>query len=323
MSVATGNPVFVTVGGDASSATATYTPAGATAPVTASMATIGLNAQTANTNAASALQAANEATAAISAGGFAKATDLANYIPTSAIGAFGGVVPINANGALSIQTAPKSGQYLVCGMSGTNGSTEVITYYLTNASADDNSPTVKTTVWSNANGGYMAFAGAAFHSDTSNGAALGTASNLWSVLYAASGTINTSDVTTKVNIKLLSDPAGHGAAVGALAPDDETEKLLRVGRNIPLAVWTFKEGKRRHIGSLAQAVQAAFAAEGLDAADYGMWCEDDVIETVQEGKKTIRRPALNADGTPKKIQGLRYDAVHALCIAALRADLGK
>ena len=57
------------------------------------------------------------------------------------------------------------------------------------------------------------------------------------------------------------------------------------------------EGARKHVGVMAQDVQAAFAAEGLDANQYGLFCSDDV-----DGVTTL---------------GVRYEELLAFVIAAL------
>ena len=121
-----------------------------------------------------------------------------------------------------------------------------------------------------------------------NGIALGASTLRWTTVYATTGTINTSDATQKEQIA------------------DLTAAELAVARRIKGLFKTFKfkdavaakgAGARKHIGVMAQDVQAAFTAEGLDAAEYGVFCSDTVDDVT-----TL---------------GVRYEELLAFVIAAL------
>jgi hypothetical protein len=110
----------------------------------------------------------------------------------------------------------------------------------------------------------------------------------WTTVYATTGTINTSDATQKEQIA------------------DLTAAELAVAKRIKGLFKTFKfkdavvakgDGARIHVGVMAQDVQAAFAAEGLDANKYGLFCSDTV-----DGVTTL---------------GVRYEELLAFVIAAL------
>ncbi len=82
----------------------------------------------------------------------------------------------------------------------------------------------------------------------------------WTVVYAATGTINTSDEREKRDFRSL------------------TEEELRVARAVARLIKVYRwkdayevkgEAARYHFGWVAQQVVAAFAAEGLDAFAYG------------------------------------------------------
>lgn len=131
----------------------------------------------------------------------------------------------------------------------------------------------------------------------------GTASLRWTQVFAVSGAINTSDARDK-------------ELDGAL---DAAE--MRVARRLLSAIgkYRWKEaiarkgaGARLHVGLTAQAVHEAFAAEGLDAARYGLWCEDEIIETVDDPEEGV-----DARPTGRTRQGLRYDQLMVFLIAAL------
>ncbi len=121
-----------------------------------------------------------------------------------------------------------------------------------------------------------------------NGANCGASGKRWSVVYAVSGTINTSDRNAKQDIRALDDAE------------------LRVASRLKPLIKAYRwrdassekgEAARIHIGWMAQDVAEAFCAEGLDPSRYGMWCVDRMD-----------------DGTLR--QGLRMDQVMAFILAA-------
>jgi hypothetical protein len=140
-----------------------------------------------------------------------------------------------------------------------------------------------------------------------NAYSLGLASFRPTVLYAVSGTINTSDGREKQQIRDL----------------DATEKLvaLRCKQIIKAYKWdeaVAKKGDdaRVHIGFIAQEVQQAFAAEGLDADKYGLFCYDEweaKEEEVDEETGFVIQPAVVAGNR----YGVRLDQLLAFIIGAL------
>ncbi|MBB5520079.1 DUF2793 domain-containing protein [Amphiplicatus metriothermophilus] len=138
---------------------------------------------------------------------------------------------------------------------------------------------------------------------------LGTASFRWSEVFAATGTINTSDAREKDVIGPPSAAEKRAArrVLGAIVKYRWLDALAAKG-----------ETARIHFGVTAQAVQAAFAAEGLDAGRYGLFCEDPVMEAVEE-------PAGTPDGIPcattrpsgRSRLGVRYEELFAFVLAAL------
>jgi hypothetical protein len=122
---------------------------------------------------------------------------------------------------------------------------------------------------------------------------LGTSSQRWNTVYATVGTINTSDATEKQQVRSLTD-AEHRVA-------QRIKALIRAFK-WNSAVALKGDGARTHVGVMAQDVRAAFAAEGLDASKYGMFCSDEVEL---------------ADGTVTSRLGLRYDQLLTFALAAL------
>jgi len=123
--------------------------------------------------------------------------------------------------------------------------------------------------------------------------ALGTASFRYTVVYATTGTINTSDANQKQQIRNLSDAEQRTA--------QRVKKLIRAFKWND-AVEAKGDEARIHFGVIAQEVQEAFAAEGLDASKYGLFCSD---------------TWNTSDGSSQTRLGVRYSELLAFIIAAL------
>lgn len=135
---------------------------------------------------------------------------------------------------------------------------------------------------------------------------LGSASYRWSVVYAGTGTINTSDEREKQQIANLDD-AERRVAVAI--------KGLVKKYKYNDAVTLKGDDARIHVGVIAQEVVAAFAAEGLDATRYALLCHDtweaEPEETDDEGN--VIKLGIEAG----ERYGIRYDELLAFMIAAL------
>lgn len=105
----------------------------------------------------------------------------------------------------------------------------------------------------------------AIYPGADNTSSCGTSGNRWSVVYAATGTINTSDANQKQQIRFLTD------AEKAVA--SRLKSLIKAFK-FNDAVAKKGDAARIHVGVLAQDVRAAFEAEGLDATQYGVFCSD-------------------------------------------------
>jgi hypothetical protein len=122
---------------------------------------------------------------------------------------------------------------------------------------------------------------------------LGASGAFWDDIYAINGTINTSDATEKQSIEEL------------------TEAETRVAQACKGLIRKFKwnsavEKKgseaRYHFGVIAQDLQAAFAVEGLDAGDYGLfvsstWTDDNGVEQTKLGVRYTELLAFIIGGT--------------------------
>ena len=130
--------------------------------------------------------------------------------------------------------------------------------------------------------------GTGFAPAVDNSYVLGSPSFRWTTVYATTGTINTSDARQKQQDRPLSE-AERAVAVrvkGLIKTFKFNESVAAKG-----------DGARIHIGVYAQELADAFAAEGLLATDYGMFCYDEL------------------EGT--EIYGVRYEELLAFVIAVL------
>ena len=184
----------------------------------------------------------------------------------------------------------------------------------------------------------------AFKPGSDNSQPLGAAAKRWSVVYAGSGTINTSDARSKEQVTDL-DAAETRVAIAA-------KGLLKKYR-FKEAVAAKGDKARWHFGVIAQDLAAAFEAEGLAAFDYGVMCWDEwweadvqvpavyvdkVVKQFDEEGNLLKAPITeavlaeparierrtyeSADDAPDDAErfdryGVRYDELFAFILAAL------
>ena len=157
---------------------------------------------------------------------------------------------------------------------------------------------------------------------------LGSSSYRFDDIYATNGTIQTSDRNEKQDIEELTE-AEQRVAVAA-------KGLLRKFK-WKSAVAEKGEAARTHFGIIAQDLQAAFAAEGLDSGDYAMfisstWWEHQVevpaVEADEENGIEASDAYTHTDtydtaeeapegATQKTRLGVRYSELLAFIIAAI------
>lgn len=118
---------------------------------------------------------------------------------------------------------------------------------------------------------------------------LGSGGARWAEIYAGNATINTSDANLKQDVENL-EQAELNVATAIKA-------LIKKYRFIK-AVEEKGDDARIHVGVIAQDVEQAFIAEGLDPRRYALFCED----TLEDGTKRL---------------GIRYSELLAFVIAAL------
>ncbi|THK38154.1 hypothetical protein EHS39_11460 [Ensifer sp. MPMI2T] len=137
--------------------------------------------------------------------------------------------------------------------------------------------------------------------DSDNDRTLGTAVRRWSVVYAGTGSINTSDENEKREIEAILDA------------------VLDAWGAVEWYQFKFDGRVRTHIGLVAQRVKTVFEAHGLDPFEFGLLCYD-VWEK--------REPLYNADGElvdpgyeAGERYGIRYEEALALEAAYQRRRL--
>ena len=112
-----------------------------------------------------------------------------------------------------------------------------------------------------------------FYSNTDNAMNLGIGSLRWNTLFASNGTINTSDANEKQQIAALTD-----AEMTAAKAISQLFKTFKWNDSVAEK----GDAARTHTGVIAQDVQAAMSAAGLNAANYAFWCSDTWWETQTE-----------------------------------------
>ena len=133
-----------------------------------------------------------------------------------------------------------------------------------------------------------------FRPGSDDSTANGGPSNRWSVVYSATGTINTSDLNEKEAIDDLS--------AAELAVASSIKGLIKKFK-FKGSVQSKGSEARIHVGVIAQDVKTAFEAQGLNANDYGIFCSDTWVDEATNEEKTRL--------------GIRYEELLAFVIAAI------
>lgn len=139
-----------------------------------------------------------------------------------------------------------------------------------------------------------------------NSTACGWSTNRWSVVYAATGTINTSDSREKQQGRSLSDV--------------EKAVALKIKAGLKAFKWNEAVDKkgdkaRWHFGVYAQDIAESFKSEGLNPNDYGMFCYDEWDEQleVKDEDGNVTQAYISAGNR----YGVRYEELLCFVIASL------
>lgn len=127
----------------------------------------------------------------------------------------------------------------------------------------------------------------------------GSAALRWSEMFSATGTINTSDERLKQNI------------------GDIPEEVLKAWGDVKWCQYRFKDAvaqkgdaARYHTGLIAQRIDEAFKAHGLDARKYGLLCYDEWAEQVAEVD-----PKTGEEVEPYRAAGSRWSVRYEEALA--------
>lgn len=144
-----------------------------------------------------------------------------------------------------------------------------------------------------------------------NSYSCGSAGARWSVIYAGTGTINTSDGRQKTIIGSLSD------AEQAVAK--EIKSLFKTFKFNSSIAEKGADKARIHVGIVAQDVKAAFEKHGLDAEQYALFCSDTwyTVDGQTEDDQGQKYTKDSPDAVEVTQLGVRYEELLSFVIAAL------
>lgn len=179
--------------------------------------------------------------------------------------------------------------------------------------------------WQGSTIGKLQVAGLEFGSgptfQTDNTLNIGSASFRAGVIYAGTGTINTSDAT----MKALRDgtPIGLNYKVSSLE-QSELNAAVKIADEIGVYKWQDAiaakgEDARLHIGLTVQRAMEIMESEGLDPFSYGFICKDDITKKIKKKvKKKVQKTETKEEvyteieiinGTPTQVEKTRTTEV--------------
>ncbi len=165
---------------------------------------------------------------------------------------------------------------------------------------------VTTSPTAFADNGNVSFSGSLFPTTTANDD-LGTASLKWRDVYSSTGAFNGSDLNLKQDIEELSEAEKRVAV---------TAKGLLKKYRLKKAVEEKGSNARYHFGIIAQELQAAFQAEGLDPMRYGIIAENTWWEKTVDGKRSVSNEEQEGYSEVTEM-AVRYTELLAFIISAL------
>lgn len=290
---------------------------------------------TAASAAATAATAQTNATAAVSSAATANATAAAAQttanaaVPTSMAGQPNGYAPLDSNGEVLIgpSTADNRTASIMFNSVGTPSSAQSLLKFFGSGSSQP------AQIWSfmdSDSKSCISFNYIQRIRGYSDGFTdLGMASMAWNNIYSKTAVQVTSDVTQKTIIGSLGDTNyadGQKLASALFSLDTAMFQL-----NASIAA-KGAANARLHAGFIAQQVEAAITAAGLDPAKYALWTNSPVYETteVDTGKKDAQGNAIienvtslkkDARGNQVYTQMLRYDQILCVLFEACKAKI--
>ena len=147
---------------------------------------------------------------------------------------------------------------------------------------------------------------------------LGSASFAYGNIYSKTAVQVTSDATQKTVIGSLGDASytdGQKLAAALLGLDTCMFQL-----NASIAE-KGSANARLHAGFIAQQVQAAITAAGLDPAKYALWTNTPVYKDEIVNGSVVPSPVLDGNGNQVYMQMLRYDQILCILFEAAKAKI--
>ncbi|WP_148089116.1 tail fiber domain-containing protein, partial [Acetobacter pasteurianus] len=266
----------------------------------AAVATANSNASTANTNAQAAQTDAAAAKAAVDGLGD-------TYVAKTSVGVANGVAGLAADSSLVVPCTADNNENPVLSFGygtntiGTGGSVRVI-YNGTVGTMQD------YLNWSNPDGSatfgrYLD--GTVLTGRSSGSLNIGVAAQPVNTVYSHNAAVVTSDASAKTIAGLLTDTsyADGQKLVAALATVKPTVYQLNASIAEKGAA-----AARYHVGYIAQDVEAAITAAGLDPSKFALWTKTALFTVTENTDGTLKQTAtVDTSGNQQYIQMLRYE----------------
>lgn len=150
---------------------------------------------------------------------------------------------------------------------------------------------------------------------------IGVAAQPVNTVYAQNATVVTSDATAKTIAGRLTDTAYADGQklIAALATVKPTVYQL----NASIAEKGAAKA-RYHVGYIAQDVEAAITAAGLDPSKFALWTKTALFTVTENTDGTIKQTeTVDTSGNQQYIQMLRYEEIFPVILAGLSAQVSE
>ncbi|ARW47875.1 tail fiber domain-containing protein [Acetobacter pasteurianus] len=273
-------------------------------------------------DAANALTAASSASAAAATAqstATAAQTAAANAVQTSQAGAANGYTAINANGGVVVPVGSNNNATLIYG---DGADTTKTIQSLTQRMISNGTTTINALIWGIVDSdskSALTLSGVDRVRPAGDGSSdLGSASFAYGNIYSKTAVQVTSDATQKTVIGSLGDVSytdGQKLAAALFGLDTCMFQL-----NASIAE-KGADAARLHAGFIAQQVQAAITAAGLDPAKYALWTNTPVYQDKVVDGSVVQSPVLDGEGKQVYMQMLRYDQILCVLFEAAKAKI--
>ncbi|WP_339077806.1 tail fiber domain-containing protein [Acetobacter sp. AC2005] len=293
------------------------------------VATASSDASSANTVATQAGQdAANALTAASSASAAAATAQstataaqaaAANAVQTSQAGVANGYAAINANGYVSVPVGSNNNATVIYG-DGADTSKTIQSW--TQRKLSNGTTVINAMVWGivdSDNKSALTLSGVDRVRPANNGISdLGSAGFAYGNIYSKTAVQVTSDATQKTVIGSLADVSYEDGQKLAAALFGLDTCMFQLNASI---AEKGADAARLHAGFIAQKVQAAIMAAGLDPAKYALWTNSPVYKDEVVDGSVVQSPVLDGEGKQVYMQMLRYEQILCVLFEAAKAKI--